>query len=206
MTKPTKWHVCPAKTQISLGIRPVWSESSLSAWRKLRSLATHWAHSEDWSVWADAQADLSLRWAHSHFVGFVMRRLILWARILKLWILQVYVQGGHWSRKSQRNLIFLQGQGKVREFCKLVREILNTKKVSEKSGNFIILAQNMCCSRYFDYLKCEMWKKCWFFLSLASLAWNYENLLSLEHSVPRNYLRILFVSFVELGRCILVNK
>ena len=26
--------------------------------------------------WADAQADLSLRWAHSHFVGFVMSRLI----------------------------------------------------------------------------------------------------------------------------------
>ena len=25
---------------------------------------------------ADAQTDLSLRWAHSHFVGFVMRRLI----------------------------------------------------------------------------------------------------------------------------------
>ena len=45
-TKPTKWHVHPAKTQISLGIRPVWSESSLSAWRKFGSLATHWAHSE----------------------------------------------------------------------------------------------------------------------------------------------------------------
>ena len=29
-----------------------------------------------WSDWADAQADLSLCWAHSHFVGFVMRRLI----------------------------------------------------------------------------------------------------------------------------------
>ena len=28
-------------------IRPVWSESSLSAWSKLGSLATHWAHSED---------------------------------------------------------------------------------------------------------------------------------------------------------------
>ena len=39
--------VCPAKTQISLGIRPVRSESSLSAWRKLGSLATHWALSED---------------------------------------------------------------------------------------------------------------------------------------------------------------
>ena len=29
-----------------------------------------------WSDLADAQADLSLRWAHSHFVGFVMPRLI----------------------------------------------------------------------------------------------------------------------------------
>ena len=29
-----------------------------------------------WSDWADAQADLSLCWAHSHIVGFVMRRLI----------------------------------------------------------------------------------------------------------------------------------
>ena len=29
-----------------------------------------------WSDSADAQADLSLRWAHSQFVGFVMRRLI----------------------------------------------------------------------------------------------------------------------------------
>ena len=35
--------VRPAKTQISLGIRPVWSESSLSAWRKLGFLTTHWA-------------------------------------------------------------------------------------------------------------------------------------------------------------------
>ena len=35
--------VRPAKTQI----HPVWSESSLSAWRNLGPLATHWAHSED---------------------------------------------------------------------------------------------------------------------------------------------------------------
>ena len=31
MTKPTKMSVRPAKTQISLGIHPVWSESSLCA-------------------------------------------------------------------------------------------------------------------------------------------------------------------------------
>ena len=39
--KTNKISVRPAKTQISLGIRPVWSESSLSAWRNLGSLATH---------------------------------------------------------------------------------------------------------------------------------------------------------------------
>ena len=66
-----KWHVHPAKTQISLGIRPVWSESSLSAWRKLGSLANHWAHSED-----SDQTGRMLHWVHSHFVGFVMRWLI----------------------------------------------------------------------------------------------------------------------------------
>ena len=37
--KTNKVAVRPAKTQISLGICPVWSESSLSAWRMLRSLA-----------------------------------------------------------------------------------------------------------------------------------------------------------------------
>ena len=59
VTKPTKW-VCAqqrlrsawatAQSDQSLrcpGIRPIWSESSLSAWRNLESLAAHWAHSED---------------------------------------------------------------------------------------------------------------------------------------------------------------
>ena len=39
--------VRPAKTQISLGIRPIWSETSLSARKKIGSLATYWAHRED---------------------------------------------------------------------------------------------------------------------------------------------------------------
>ena len=33
-----------------------------------------------WSDWADAQADLSLHWAHIHFDGFVMRQLIWFCR------------------------------------------------------------------------------------------------------------------------------
>ena len=33
-------------------------------------IATHWAHSEDWSDWMDAQFDLSLRWVHRSFCLF----------------------------------------------------------------------------------------------------------------------------------------
>ena len=39
-----------------------------------------------WSDWADAQADLSLRWAHSLIVGFVMRRLINSFRYLSIFV------------------------------------------------------------------------------------------------------------------------
>ena len=39
--KTNKVSVRPAKTQISLGICPVWSEYLLSTWRNLGSLATH---------------------------------------------------------------------------------------------------------------------------------------------------------------------
>ena len=66
MTKPTKWHVCPATTQIFAVCmkKPCFLSYLLIAQRRL------------WSDWADAQANLSLRSAHSDFVGFVMRRLI----------------------------------------------------------------------------------------------------------------------------------
>ena len=75
------------------------------------------------------------------------------------WMLQSFIHNQTRVATGQGKVreiwFFFQGQGKVREFCKLVREILNTKKVREKSGNFKILVQNMCCSGYFDYLKCE---------------------------------------------------
>ena len=64
--KTNKMAVRPAKTRISWESAQS-DQSSLSAWRTLGFLATHWAHSE----YSD-QADLSLRWAHTHFVGFVM--------------------------------------------------------------------------------------------------------------------------------------
>ena len=65
MTKPTKW-LCAERRLRSAWASTQSDQSSLSAWRNHMKKP----HSEDWSDWADAQADLSLRWAHSHFVVF----------------------------------------------------------------------------------------------------------------------------------------
>ena len=53
-----------------------------------------------WSDWADAQADLSLRWAHSHIVGFVTRRLIrlfILHALIYVYFLFLLVSGIGWG-------------------------------------------------------------------------------------------------------------
>ena len=77
VTKPTKWHVRPAKTQISLGIRPVWSESSLCAQWVAKDPSFLYADSED----SDQTGRIPrLIWVFAgrtcNFVGFVTRRLM----------------------------------------------------------------------------------------------------------------------------------
>ena len=58
-------HVCPAKIQISLRIRAVWSESLLGAfWISKNAIILH-VDNEDWSDCMDAQADLILHWVHN---------------------------------------------------------------------------------------------------------------------------------------------
>ena len=73
MTKTTIWHVRPAKTQISLGICPVWSESLQ---------CTQWVAEDTMSLHADSKDPDQmprLIWVFTgrkdHFTGFVMRRL-----------------------------------------------------------------------------------------------------------------------------------
>ena len=92
--KTNKMSVRPAKTQISLGIRPVWSESSLSAWRNLGPLATHWAYSEDSDqvgrmprlIWVFAGRTLILLVlsCRGSFCSFVDYQLWLSAEMFKL--------------------------------------------------------------------------------------------------------------------------
>ena len=70
MIKPTKWPVRPAKTQVSLGIRPVWSifaDRMKKPWVLSYPLS---AQRRLWSVWVDAQADPSLHWAHRSFCWY----------------------------------------------------------------------------------------------------------------------------------------
>ena len=64
--------VRPANTEISLGISPVWLESSFV----VRSMDNQGHKGPScgqrrlWSYYADAQPDLSLRWAHRFFCWF----------------------------------------------------------------------------------------------------------------------------------------
>ena len=71
MTKPTKWSVRQMKTQISLGIPPVWAESLqlhlMGSWEPNVSSC---GQRRLWSDWVDAQADLSLCWAQRSFCWF----------------------------------------------------------------------------------------------------------------------------------------
>ena len=76
-TRQNQQSVRPAKTPISLDIHPVWSVFAVRMKKPWVLSYPMNAQRRFWSDWVDAQADLSLCWAHTHFVGFVMSRLTL---------------------------------------------------------------------------------------------------------------------------------
>ena len=75
--------VRPAKTQISLGIRPVWSESSLCAHWVAKDPSFLYADSEDSDQTGRMPRLICLRWVHSHIVDFVTSRLICFFFLFK---------------------------------------------------------------------------------------------------------------------------
>ena len=79
MTKATKWSVRPVKSQISLGIRPVWSASSLSVASAQSDQSLRCPHENALDPWLSLERtaktktdenDLCLRWAHRSFCWF----------------------------------------------------------------------------------------------------------------------------------------
>ena len=105
----------------SLGIRPVWSESSLcTEWVAKDPRFLH-VDSEDWPNWAYAQADLSLRWAHMSFCWFCgavaqfwkldcIGRVKDWSLLLQpkkviAWEFYVWLQSKEELHKVRRELV-----------------------------------------------------------------------------------------------------
>ena len=141
MTKPTKWHLRPAKTQISLGIRLDWSESSLSAWRKLVLSYPLSAQQRLWSdwrvprliwvfaghihpVWSESSlsawrklGSLATQWAHSEDSDQTgrMPRLI-WVFAGRTVILLVLSWGGSYHSKRH-----------IRWICQSLKSILSLR-------------------------------------------------------------------------------
>ena len=100
--KTNKVTVRPAKTRISLGICPVWSESSLSIWRNHGSLAIYWAHSED----SDQTGRMPrLIWV---FAGCTLILLVLSCRGSdKDERLKLYTTVKLWKKSSQENAVII---------------------------------------------------------------------------------------------------
>ena len=102
----TFWHVCPTKTQISLRIRAVWSESSLSTWRNSVSLDIKNVPSQDYDQTARTRR---LIWI---FVGrtcpkvpFLTLRanmLIVLSSSAHCWIWSRIATASTWLRKKKK--------------------------------------------------------------------------------------------------------
>ena len=115
-TKPTKWLVCPLKTQINLCIRPVWS------------LKNPWVHSYPLS--AHRRLGRYPGWSKSslsshHFVGFVLLQLMSTSLKGCLWT-QLSIKTEklvHLSLKINFQLVWI---GKI---SKIIRNLVEEQKL-----------------------------------------------------------------------------
>ena len=71
LEKTYSWRVRPTRTLIRLRMRAVWSKSSLSAWKIAFLAIQKFASRRFWSDFANAYADLTLRWAYVPEVRFL---------------------------------------------------------------------------------------------------------------------------------------
>ena len=96
--KTNKVTVRSAKTQISLGIHPVWSESSLCAWWVAKDPRFLHAGREDSEQTGQMPRLISVFTGCTHFVGFVMSRLKYYYHKMLLLVVK-----GKGTKKIQAN-------------------------------------------------------------------------------------------------------
>ena len=163
MSKPTKWPLRPAKTQINQRIRPVWSESSLSTWRNTGSSGTHWAHYED----SDQTGRIWVFAGHKgFFVGFIMRWLTFRKCIL------IFASGfrnkPHFWRPFSLAL-WLQSQGSLVRALALPHTgyTCNLRRISHEimymvflpfpliqERQFLVISERICTLDHFALVNC----------------------------------------------------
>ena len=114
--KTNKMSVHPAKTQVSLGISPVWSESLLSTVRMKKPCILSYPLSTQrrlWSDWVGAQADLSLCWAQSFLLVLSCgRSFILFSLDMGKETLMIYIRTNIkklFYCQTRKQFIFLNG-------------------------------------------------------------------------------------------------
>ena len=128
-----------------------------------------------WSDWADAQADLSLCWAHSHFVGFVRSRLkyVVTVEQVEIQLKQkqskrkslVWNSSGHWplitkNMNMQCNMPYCSrsGGGILLKWANTSFQIKRTRLKTEFSTvvcNFTDDLRRLSESSYDQYLSWE---------------------------------------------------
>ena len=131
MTKPTKWPLRPAKTRISLGIRPDWSDSLL---------CTHWVDSED----SDQTGRMPrLIWVFAggtgHFVGFVMR-----------WLKWTLLEG-------QKKYTCVSGFPTYPNFCPYPKHFITLLRTKSSSNKMSLIF--LCFSYFSPKNELQLWSK-----------------------------------------------
>ena len=117
--------MCPTKTQMGLSIHAVWSESLLSTWRNIASLAVEMPFEDSaWSDCVNVQADLNI-----HFTGHICPKL----RFLTLW-LKFYLLGCYLFLPARKS-------GRICQTIALKTPFFNQKVLIF----FLFLHKNICC-------------------------------------------------------------
>ena len=121
--KCTFWHVRPTKTQISLRIRAVCSESSLSAWRNLVSLAIQNTPSEgsDQTAWMRR-----LIWIFTGCICSKLRCRTL--RFIRFWRLQTSVRepvSRKWPVIMITDAIIITGELVIITLTRVLQKVLS---------------------------------------------------------------------------------
>ena len=136
-----------------------------------------------WSDWADAQADLSLHWAHTHFVGFVMSLLIFGNKVgiirnevVFLWISSMckrrWITHNHKALRDLTSLWVILHSIKTHRYTESIKIKIhfydkNSPNGFRVMGSYALTNQKLSGDKIFT--KCPVTQSLW--MSTFSFSW-----------------------------------